>query len=224
MITVSNISKHYPAHHVQALQSVSFTIDAGKTVALIGPSGCGKSTLLNVLAGIDTVDGGQVVVDGVGIHSADEKALTEFRQKHIGVVFQFFNLLENLTVFENVSLPLQIQGGGSAACIKKRVDFLLDAVGLSERADFYPSQLSGGQMQRVAIARALVHRPAVVLADEPTGNLDSKTGQKILSLLKTLCTDEGTTLVIATHSHEVVAICDEVLQLDDGCLITETAA
>ncbi len=220
MITVNNAHKSYPSHQVQALTNITFTIDTGKTVALVGPSGCGKSTLLNILAGIDTIDSGEVVIKGQALHNAKPETLTQFRQYHIGVVFQFFNLLESLTVFENVALPLHIQGGHNATSINNAVNQILKAVELDNRANFYPSQLSGGQMQRVAIARALVHQPALVLADEPTGNLDSKTGKTILTLLKNLCAQQGTTLVLATHSDAVIAIADEVLRLDDGRLVT----
>ncbi len=219
IISVKNAQKSYPAHQVQALNNICFDVDAGTTVALVGKSGCGKSTLLNVLAGIDGVDSGEVYVANQALHQSSPEELAQFRQQHVGVVFQFFNLLESLTVEENVALPLNIQGTHSASHIKKAVDEALTLVELSDRTNFYPSQLSGGQMQRVAIARALVHQPAVVLADEPTGNLDSKTGDAILKLLKGLCTELGTTLVLATHSEAVIDMADRVLRLDDGQLV-----
>lgn len=219
VITVNNVTKAYTAHQVMALSNISFSVKRGDIVAVVGPSGCGKSTLLNLLAGIDPLDAGEITVAGQPLHSASATHLAEFRQHHVGVVFQFFNLLESLTVAENVALPLYIQGKLPKTNINQTVMAMLKAVELDQRAEFYPSQLSGGQMQRVAIARALVHKPSVVFADEPTGNLDSKTGQVILTLLKDICQQQATTLVIATHSNDVIDIADTVLRLDDGCLV-----
>lgn len=198
------------------LEAVDLDIEEGEFFVLLGKSGSGKSTLLNLLSGIDRADGGSIIVDGIDITRLDERRLTLFRREHIGIIFQFFNLIPTLTVLENVTLPLELsgQGGGEAAARS-----LLDAVGLASRADDFPDKLSGGEQQRVAIARALVNQPALVLADEPTGNLDEETGKQVLALLLELTRDVGRTLVMATHNPEIVPLADTVCRIHDHQLI-----
>ncbi len=199
---------------VQALEGVSLTVRAGEFVALVGPSGCGKSTLLNLISAVDRPDAGRVVVCGTDLAAAREADLTRLRRRSIGVVFQAFHLMPNLTASENVALPLALDGRRDDA----RVARLLDRVGLGARGDHYPSELSGGEQQRVAIARALANGPHLVVADEPTGNLDSHTGVEILDLLGELHRAEGTALVVATHDDRVAARADTVCALRDGRL------
>ncbi|MDX5334077.1 MAG: ABC transporter ATP-binding protein [Gammaproteobacteria bacterium] len=202
------------------LRDASLDIAAGEQLALIGRSGSGKSTLLNLLAGIDRPDAGSIRIDGVALEALDETARTRFRRRHIGFVYQFFNLIPTLTATENAALPLELNGWKRReALARARHD--LDTLGLAGRADAFPDQLSGGERQRVAIARALVHAPRLVLADEPTGNLDVEIGRGVLAQLQSLCRQRGATLVTVTHSAEVAGAADRVLTLADGQL-TET--
>jgi putative ABC transport system ATP-binding protein len=205
----------------RVLWGVELAVAAGECVALLGQSGSGKSTLLNLLAGIDRPDDGGVRILGEDVSQLGEPALTLFRRTHIGFVYQFFNLIPTLTVAENLSLPLELNGVDGPER-ERRVTSLLERVGLARRAGAFPDQLSGGEQQRVAIARALVHEPAIVLADEPTGNLDAHTGQEILGLLTELFREQGRTLVLVTHSLAVSRIADRVLSLEDGRLVAET--
>ena len=195
-----------------ALQNVSFDIHEGETVSLIGHSGCGKSTLLNLIAGLDRPDSGSLVLDGADYARLDDDALTRLRRDKLGFVFQAFHVLPHLTLRQNVVLPLWLQGQhGDAA--DRQAQQLLDAVGLGERADGWPRELSGGELQRVAIARALVHRPRLVLADEPTGNLDPANGAKIIALLGERIRQAGAIGILVTHSLEAAATADRVLHL-----------
>ena len=202
---------------VQALRHLDFRLAPREFVALTGPSGCGKSTLLNVLAAVDRADAGSVVVLEQDLRRASESELTRMRRRSIGVVFQDFQLMPNLTTEENVGLPLALDGREDLA----RVRELLERVGLSERGSHYPSELSGGEQQRVAVARALVHRPQLVVADEPTGNLDSSNGRAVLDLLMEVRLEEGAALVLATHDPDVAARADRVVRLRDGELLAE---
>ena len=197
---------------VSALRDLNLRLDRRELVAITGPSGCGKSTLLNILSAVDRADGGRVEVCGQDLRRASEGELTLLRRRRIGVVFQDFQLMPNLTAEENVGLPLALDGRADP----ERVRELLTRVGLSRRADHYPSELSGGEQQRVAVARALVHRPRLVVADEPTGNLDSTNGRYVLDLLLELRLEEGAALVLATHDRDVAARADRVLRLRDG--------
>ena len=192
---------------------IDLTIQAGESVAIIGPSGSGKSTLLALIAGLDRPTAGEVLVDGQPIHALSEDAQALLRRQKIGFVFQSYQLLANLTALENVLLPLELIG---AAKPEVRAEMLLGQVGLGERGHHYPSQLSGGEQQRVAIARAFAARPAILLADEPTGNLDSATGEKVLDLVRELREAEGTTLVLVTHDPAVAARADRLVYLRDG--------
>jgi putative ABC transport system ATP-binding protein len=195
------------------LRDVSLRVPEGRFVAILGRSGSGKSTLLNLVAGIDDPDAGEIVVDGTNITRLSERDRTLFRRRHIGFVYQFFNLIPTLTVLENVRLPLELAGRGSSAASRAAMA-LLDEVSLADRADTYPDKLSGGEQQRVAIARALAADPRLVLADEPTGNLDVDTGEKVLAMLLRLTRDRGRTLLMATHSRTVAARADRVLRVE----------
>jgi putative ABC transport system ATP-binding protein len=199
---------------VVAVQGVSFTLAAGEMVALLGPSGCGKSTTLNLIAGVDRPDEGHVIVCGVDLATASEAALVDARRHHIGIVFQAFHLMPHLTVAENIALPLALDGRHDGA----RVEALLTRVGLAHRAAHFPAELSGGEQQRTAVARALVHRPAVVLADEPTGSLDSASGTAVLQLMDELRREEGSALLLATHDESLATLADRVIRLHDGAI------
>jgi putative ABC transport system ATP-binding protein len=190
----------------------------GEFVAILGKSGSGKSTLLNLISGIDLVDGGDIWVNGQRLTGLNERQRTLFRRQNIGFVFQFFNLIPTLTVWENVMLPLELAGVDNGEA-RRRAETLLGAVGLLDRRDTFPDRLSGGEQQRVAIARALVHDPLLVLADEPTGNLDEDTGQQVMALLDRLTRQQGKNLILVTHSHEAAAYADRTLTLRDGKLV-----
>jgi putative ABC transport system ATP-binding protein len=200
---------------VDALRGVDVDFPKGQFTAIMGPSGSGKSTLMHILAGLDAPTAGTVTIEGVEITSLSDRQLTRLRRDKVGFVFQFFNLLPMLDVSENIELPLSIAGRKADRDWERR---LVDAVGLADRLDHRPSELSGGQQQRVAIARALISRPAVVFADEPTGNLDSRTSQEILTLLRLSADDLGQTIVMVTHDPRAAAVADRVLILNDGVI------
>jgi putative ABC transport system ATP-binding protein len=218
MIAVEDAVKIYEGkRQVRALDGVSLRVAAGEMVAVMGPSGSGKSTLLHLLGGLDQATSGSVRVDGVELTGLADDALTRVRRDKIGFIFQFFNLLPTLSAFDNVALPMRLQHR-PAAETRPAADKFLQLVGLSQRGDHLPDELSGGECQRVAIARALVMAPRVLLADEPTGNLDTKTGGEILELLRRINREIGSTLVMVTHDHGAAAACDRVLRLQDGRL------
>ena len=200
---------------VDALRGVDLTVARGEFVALVGPSGSGKSTLLNLIGGLDRPTSGQVWINGTELSASDEQTLTRHRRQHVGFVFQSFNLLPRLTAEENVALPLMFSGIPEQER-RARARALLERVGLGHRLDHRPTQLSGGEQQRVAIARALIGEPALLLADEPTGNLDTTIGAEIMSLLKALNQERGLTLLVVTHDPEVAAFADRVVKLRDG--------
>ena len=202
-----------------AIGDATLQIEEGQFVCIVGPSGCGKSTLLNILAAVDRADGGSVLVSGQDLCTASESQLTLLRRRSIGVVFQDFQLMPNLTAYENVALPLALDGRTDSV----RVLELLSRVGLAQRGSHYPSELSGGEQQRVAVARALVHKPELVVADEPTGNLDSASGRHVLDLLMDLRREEGAALVLATHDRMVAARADRELRLLDGRIASPEA-
>jgi putative ABC transport system ATP-binding protein len=199
------------------LRGAGLAVAPGEWLALLGRSGSGKSTLLNLMGGIDLPDRGEVRVDGHSINRMTERERTLFRRNRIGFVFQFYNLIPTLTVLENLLLPLELAGTDDRSGRERAVE-LLDAVGLADRAAGYPDRLSGGEQQRVAVARALVHRPSLVLADEPTGNLDAESGAQVLALFEELVRRGGTTLVMVTHSEEVARLADRVVFIRDGLL------
>jgi putative ABC transport system ATP-binding protein len=199
----------------RVLDGADALVAAGEIAVLVGRSGSGKSTLLNVISGIDRPDAGEVLIAGTPLHQLDERERTLFRRRHVGFVFQFFNLIPTLTVLENLLLPLELEGRADAAG-RRRARDLLAEVGLADRADSFPDRLSGGEQQRVAVARALVHEPALVLADEPTGNLDLETGRTVLRLLDELTRRAGRTMLMVTHAREVVGVADRLLTLREG--------
>ena len=199
------------------LDNVSVDFVQGNSVAIRGRSGSGKSTLLNLISGIDTPDSGQVEVDGQSLTSMNERERTLFRREHIGFIYQSFNLLPTLSVADNLRLVLELNAVPGDESEQRMLD-LLDAVGLADRSGSYPDVLSGGERQRVAIARALCHQPSLILADEPTGNLDDRTAQDVLDLLDKLVRQAGRTMIVATHSATVANYCDQVLELHDGRL------
>ena len=216
-LRVSEVDKSYGRRRV--LDGVSFDIDSGERVALMGPSGSGKSTLLNLIAGIDHPDAGDIRIRGESLGAMNGDQLGHLRRKSVTTVFQFFHLLPTLTVRENIEFPLQLLGL-SPDERRQRMEDLVTEVQLTERADAFPDQLSGGEMQRVAIARALAPQPSLILADEPTGNLDSSTGATILDLLEELSKKHGTALLLVTHHQEATRICRRTLDLLDGRLST----
>jgi putative ABC transport system ATP-binding protein len=222
VIELSDVSRRYD-EGPPALDGVSLTITAGEAVAILGPSGSGKSTLLNLVAGLDRPNGGRVTVDGVRVDELGEAASARYRRAKIGMVFQFFNLLDDLTVADNVMLPAQLAGMARAAAQRRSAE-LLGALGVDRHARAYPGRLSGGERQRVAVARALMNRPALLLADEPTGALDTASGEDVQQLLKDLHAD-GQTMVLVTHDLALAGACaTRTVQLVDGRVADDTAA
>jgi len=218
IVSVENAVKNYSLGHVEvpALRGVSLEVKSGEFLSIAGPSGSGKTTLLNLIGCVDTPTSGRVVVDGKDTTALSERELTRLRLDTIGFIFQSFNLVAVLSVMQNVELPLLLQRGMNGAERRKRVAHLLDQVGIGDHAQHRPSELSGGQRQRVAIARALVTRPQLVLADEPTANLDSVTGQNILNLMEELNRTEGTKFIFSTHDAAVMAHASAIIKLADG--------
>lgn len=225
MISLQGISKEYatPAGAFTALQDINLEMRAGEFVAITGKSGSGKSTLLNIIGGIDSPSSGSVIVSGIAIQNLNQQQLARWRGRTVGFVFQFFQLLPTLTVAENVMLPMDFSGQFPAAQRRQRALDLLARVDVAEQADKLPSALSGGQQQRVAIARALANDPPVVLADEPTGNLDSVTARAVLDLLRRLA-DQGATVVIATHERDIAPLIDRTIEMVDGKVIANVAS
>jgi putative ABC transport system ATP-binding protein len=219
-VELRKVSKSYREGDVErvVLRDISVTLASGEIAVLLGRSGSGKSTLLNVIAGIDRPTSGTVLVNGTDLTALDEQARTRFRRAHIGFVFQFFNLIPLLTVEENLLLPLDLNGRADAKGVARARE-LLERVGLGGRGESYPERLSGGEQQRVAIARALIHDPALILADEPTGNLDVETAADVLDLLDTLAREMGRTVLMVTHSREVVGVADRIYAIQRGALV-----
>lgn len=215
ILEIKNLCKTYGNGNtaVKALDNVSFSVEKGEFVAIIGPSGSGKSTLLHILGGVDTPTSGSVIIDGTDISKLDETALAIFRRRQIGLIYQFYNLIPILTVEENMTLPLLLDGKKPDKAVIKE---LTEALGLKDRLSFLPNQLSGGQQQRVSIGRALMNAPAVVLADEPTGNLDSRNSQEIVDLLKVSNKKYDQTLIIITHDENIALQADRILAIEDG--------
>ena len=224
LISLRNVTRYYKTgeRDVHALDGVSLEIARNEFIAISGPSGCGKSTLIHLLAGLEYPTAGEIIVDGLALHSADDKALTEYRRRQVGIVFQFFNLLPAMTVQENVSLPLILQGVPLEET-DKRAGELVELVGLADRSTHLVHQLSGGEQQRAAIARALVHRPSLLIADEPTGNLDSHSASSVMQLLERIASERMTTLIIVTHSEEVAAAAERRIEMRDGKVARDSA-
>ena len=203
---------------VRALDDVSFSVEKGEFVAVIGPSGSGKSTLLHILGGVDTATSGQVLIDNTDISTLDETALAIFRRRQIGLVYQFYNLIPILTVEENLTLPLLLDGRTPD---KKQVDGLIEKLGLTHRVGHLPSELSGGQQQRVSIGRALINHPALLLADEPTGNLDSENSREIISLLRKFNRELDQTVIMITHDEKTALSADRLIAIEDGRIVRD---
>ena len=218
MIQLREVSKTVKSgdQPLTILHPLTLDIPGGQFLAIVGPSGSGKSTLLGLIAGLDAPTSGAVLIDDVDIPRLDEDALARLRGEKIGFVFQFFHLIPSLTAYENIAVPMEIAGTPD---VRRRTDALLQEVGLTGRAHHYPSQLSGGEQQRVALARALANAPAIVLADEPTGNLDTATGRHILELLREIHRVRGTTIILVTHDAELAAIADSRMVLRDGRVV-----
>ncbi len=225
LIRIRNLSKAYRRgeQDIPVLLGIDLDVMAGDFVALMGPSGSGKSTLLNLIAGIDKPSGGTIEIGGVDIATLGEGALADWRAQHVGFIFQFYNLMPVLTAFENVELPLLLTGLSSRER-KQHVQTMLELVSLADRADHYPNELSGGQQQRVAIARALVTDPTLIVADEPTGDLDRHTGEEVLALLDQLVSELGKTIVMVTHDPKAAARARRLVHLEKGVLVDEVAA
>ncbi len=218
---MTQLTKQVATHsgELTILNDIEFQVDSGESVAIVGASGSGKSTLLSLMAGLDAPTSGSVILSGQDITQLDEDARAQFRAQNVGFVFQSFHLLTTLTALENVALPLEIKNGKGAYDEAKK---LLERVGLGDRVDHYPNQMSGGEQQRVAIARAFAAEPSILFADEPTGNLDTKTGQNIIELLFELNQSKGTTLVLVTHDLKLADRCDRQLELSAGQLIRDS--
>lgn len=222
ILETNGLNKQYQMGEVEinALRGVDFSVRQGEFVAVMGPSGSGKSTLLHLMGGLDAPSDGEISLAGMRLTRLSDDEITVIRRRQVGFIFQFFNLLPTLTAAENLALPLLIDGKRQAD-YQARIEEMLRLVGLSDRKDHKPDQLSGGQQQRVAIARALVTQPAIVLADEPTGNLDSKSGSEILQLLRRTCDQQGQTIVMVTHDPRAAAYADRVVFLRDGQVVRE---
>jgi putative ABC transport system ATP-binding protein len=223
MLSLKRVFKTFstPAGDFTALRGVDLEVEAGQCVALIGRSGSGKSTLLNLVGGIDRPTSGSIVVGGAALESLREAQLARWRGRSVGIVFQFFQLLPTLTVIENVMLPMDFAGGAATRERRRRAEALLERVGIAAHARKLPAELSGGEQQRVAVARALANDPKLVLADEPTGNLDSATGQGVIELLRTLAGD-GRTVLVVTHDSKVAGLADRVVTLADGAIADDS--
>jgi ABC-type lipoprotein export system ATPase subunit len=222
ILIVDNVEKVYEGGRggVAALRGVSFKAAASDFIALMGPSGCGKSSLLHIVGGMDRPTRGRVTLGDVALDSLDEEELARVRRKRIGFVFQFFNLLPTLTVAENVALPLLLDGARDHES-RERTKSLLERVGMSARADHYPAELSGGEMQRAAVARAVISEPQLILADEPTGNLDTDNGEQVMRLLADLNREMGVTIILATHSEEAARYTRRIIHMRDGLIERE---
>jgi putative ABC transport system ATP-binding protein len=225
IVAAQDVAKVYQLGktEVHALRHVDLVVQRGEFLSIAGPSGSGKTTLLNLVGGVDVPTSGTVWVDGEDTSRLTERALTRLRLDHIGFIFQTFNLVAVLTVFQNVEFPLLLQGRMTAAERRRRVNELLESVGLADHARHRPSELSGGQRQRVAVARALVARPPLVLADEPTANLDSKTGGTIIDLMREMNRRDGTTFIFSTHDPKVMAHASAIVRLEDGRVVGRDA-
>ena len=220
ILKVENLTKVYGSgnNEVRALDGVSFSVEKGQFVAIIGPSGSGKSTLLHILGGVDAPTGGKVYMDGQDVYAQNEEQLAIFRRRQVGLIYQFYNLIPVLNVVENMTLPVLMDG---RKVNKQRLNELLETLSLTKRKNNLPNQLSGGQQQRVSIGRALMNAPAVVLADEPTGNLDSKNSQEIMELLKISNKKYGQTLIVITHDESIALQADRIIAIEDGRIVRD---
>ena len=222
IVRATGIHKTYDTGQVKvnALRGIDLTVQRGEMVAIMGPSGCGKTTMLNCLSGLDDIDGGQVVIDGVVLHDLPDDERSDYRARSMGFVFQLYNLLPVLSSVENVEMPLLLSGVGATEARRRSLD-MLGVVGLAERAHHLPSELSGGQRQRVTIARALINQPAIIWADEPTGDLDSETTEEIMSLLIDLNRTNKQSFILVTHSEEVGGMAHRIVRMRDGAIVDD---
>ncbi|HIU68866.1 MAG TPA: ABC transporter ATP-binding protein [Candidatus Scubalenecus merdavium] len=220
ILKIENLTKTYGKGDtmVKALDNVSFTVPKGQFLAIVGPSGSGKSTLLHIIGGVDTPTSGRVIIEGTDISQLDETALAVFRRRQIGLIYQFYNLIPILSVKENITLPLLLDGRKPD---QKLIDNLVSILGLNDRLDHLPNQLSGGQQQRVSIGRALANNPAIVLADEPTGNLDSENSKEIIALLRKFNREFNQTVIIITHDERIALGADRVIAIEDGHIVKD---
>lgn len=220
ILKVENLCKTYGKGNtaVKALDNVSFSVEKGQFVAIIGPSGSGKSTLLHILGGVDTPTSGTVTIEGTDISKLNESKLAIFRRRQIGLIYQFYNLIPILTVEENITLPLLLDGH---QVNQKKLELLIDVLGLKDRMGHLPNQLSGGQQQRVSIGRALMNNPSLVLADEPTGNLDSQNSREIIELLRTVNKENNQTIIIITHDERIAMSADRIISIEDGKIVKD---
>lgn len=220
ILKVENLTKIYgkDESEVVALDNVSFSVEKGEFIAIVGASGSGKSTLLHLIGGVDRPTFGNVYIDGKNIFELDDDKLAIFRRRQVGLIYQFYNLIPVLNVEENIALPLELD---NKKCSNKDMDFMLDTLGLTERRNHLPNELSGGQQQRTSIGRALISRPSIVLADEPTGNLDSKSSDEIIHLLKDFNKKYKQTIIMITHNMEIAKMADRIIQIEDGKIIKE---
>jgi len=218
-IQLVNVTKIYPRgeNPVVALDRVNVNLSKGEFLAITGKSGCGKSTLINIIGGLDSPDQGRVMINGENISTMNDRRLTLYRRDRVGIIFQFFNLLPILNLQENIALPHLLREGSNPP--RDKIENLLHEMDLYERRNHYPHELSGGEMQRVAICRALINDPDIILADEPTGNLDSASGKQVLDILRRLRDGQGKTVILVTHSHEGAAMADRVIRMSDGKLL-----
>ncbi|MDX1641377.1 MAG: ABC transporter ATP-binding protein [Balneolaceae bacterium] len=225
ILSVKNLSKTFTSGNkkLTVLKDITFSVEKGISCAIVGPSGSGKTTLLGLCAGLDKPTTGQVILNGQEISDFDESELSAIRNEQIGFVFQSFQLIPTLTALENVMVPIELRGLAYKDVENKAIE-LLDKVGLKDRTTHYPTQLSGGEQQRVGLARAFIHRPDILFADEPTGNLDGDTGAQIEDLLFDLNREEGTTLIIVTHDRELAAKCNRIIELKNGAIISDTSS
>lgn len=221
LLQLKKITKtfHQGDQLVEVLENINLSVNPGEQIAILGQSGSGKSTLLSIMAGLDHPDLGTIEVNQENLASISQDKLSRFRSKHIGIVFQQYHLMRHLTALENVSIPLELQHTLEPS---KKAREALHSVGLSNRLDHFPSQLSGGECQRVAIARAMITEPSIILADEPSGNLDQKTGKEIMGLIFRLCRDRGQTLILVTHNHDLAKNCDRTVILSEGILLEKS--
>lgn len=217
MIRVEKLYKHYDDGLVKALNGISFDVSKGETCAIMGPSGCGKSTLLNLIGALDVPTSGEIIIDGKLLK--DIGSLAKYRSKQVGFVFQFHNLIPNITLAENVELPTLAISGMHSIDRKEKALKLLSEVGLEDRAEFLPTKISGGERQRAAVARALINSPKILLADEPTGNVDSETAEFIMSIILKRCRKDNMTMLIVSHNRDIAKQADRILFMRDGCFI-----
>ncbi len=220
ILKVKNLTKIYGKGNtmVKALDDVSFSVEKGQFVAIIGPSGSGKSTLLHILGGVDKATSGSVFIEGTDISTLNENTLAVFRRRQIGLIYQFYNLIPILTVEENMTLPILLDG---QKVNKQRLNDMINTLGLQDRANHLPNELSGGQQQRVSIGRALMNNPALVLADEPTGNLDSKNSREIVDLLRMINKENNQTIIIITHDEKIALSADRIIAIEDGKIVKD---